>query len=79
MKQQQSDVSIFHTLAEKAFNRVYFSGIGSDLRNLNLMDQNGFWNLYYLQDPLDFYDELNSEEQSLALLFIGEMYEDSQS
>lgn len=65
--------NIFHKLAKNALDSPYFTGIGANLRDLDLKDQHGFWHRYYLHDPIDFYD-LNSEEQALALLFLGEMY-----
>lgn len=70
-------MNIFHELAEKAFEgAVHNSGLGAILCEFNRYpEEYKFWKSILMFDPVDFYEQMNWDEQALALLFIGEMYD----
>lgn len=71
-------MNIFHELAEKAFKGRYLLGRPIVVPN-DLPDgaPASFWVFYYeVTCAFQFYS-LDREEQALALLFIGEMYQSS--
>lgn len=73
-------MNIFHELAEKAFAEEFLSLTSRCVHDYLVYASNEhyFWFHYFqLSDRGEFYTRLNSEEQALALLFIGEMYESS--
>jgi hypothetical protein len=74
--------NIFHTLAEKAFEGRYLLNTAFCMSEDLMPYSNAlrFWQDWVTcaVNSAEFYESTNSaEEQALALLFIGEMYEDS--